>query len=176
MNLSDGEYFIRCNVANPDQSFLWLISGPTATQTGDDIHARGRSICRDTRTKKIRERDLAPECFVRVINLKDGNGTILLRQSGTDRYATVFREQDEDPPKIVFRSLSPDNIGEDPKFQLIAPNGNEADGVAIRAVANNCYVGVDMEISGSNYLYPICKFGKISANGLFKFELRFGYF
>ena len=171
MNLSDGEYFIRCNVANPDQSSLWFISGPTATQTGDDIHARGRSICRDTRTKKIRERDLPPECFVRVINLN--NGTILLCQTATGHYATV---QDEDPPKIAFLGLSPDNIGEDPKFQLIAPNGNEADGVAILAVANNRYVGVDMEISGSNYLYPICMFGKISANGLFKFELRFGYF
>ena len=175
MNITNGEYFIRCNVG--DLSSLWFISGPTATQTGDDIHARGKSICRGTRTKKIRERDLAPECFVRVINLNDGNGTILLRQSATDRYAAVSREQTSlflTFPKISFIFGT---IGKDAEFRLIAPNGNEADGVAILSAGTipNRYVVVDM-LAGSNYLYPICEFEDISANGLFRFELRFGYF
>ena len=116
---------------------------------------------------------MPPECFVRVINLNDGNGTILLRQSATDRYATVSQEPTFlDFPKISFLFGT---IGKDAEFRLIAPNGNEADGVAIRSVDTNRYVVVDL-LAGSNYLYPICEFEDISANGLFRFERRFGYF
>ena len=186
MNLSDGEYFIRCNVGSPDQSFLWFISGPTATQTEQEIHAFARSICRDTRTKKIRERDLPPECFVQVIN-RD-NGTILLRQTATGRYATVNTQQtysfmagqegDDPAPKISFMFFSDSTRPpkDNAEFQLIAPTGKVSNGVAIRSMRNNRYVEVDLDLCGPNYLYPICDFEHISANGLFRFERRFGYF
>ena len=172
VNIRNGKYFIRHNI---DAGIFWYISGPPHdVEPGQDMHAITKNIDRDTRNTKIRERDLAPECFVDVINRKNGN--ILLRQSGTDRYATVL---DEDIPKIAFLSSSPDTIGKDGEFQLIGPTGKDSVGVAIFSVATNCFVEIELEtrrnINASNgYLYPVL--WKLSLMDLVRFERRFGYF
>ena len=117
------------------------------------------------------------ECFVRVINLNDGNGTISLRQSATNRHAAfdycqTYGRENLNEPKISFVF---DPTGDVPEFRLIVPNG-VANGVAIRSVHNNRYVTVDMGLGQPHYLYPNCEFENISSNGLFRFERRFGYF
>ena len=112
-----------------------------------------------------------------MLNLYDGKETILLCQTATGHYATV---QDEDPPKIAFLSLSPDNIGKDAQFQLVSPSGaaNDAFGVAIRSMGNNRFVEIELgapndpgELGG---LYPVLD--EHSLQNLVTFELRFGYF
>lgn len=56
------------------------------------------------------------------------------------------------------------------KFELFAPTGNVADGVAIRSIET----GFDVKIDNVNYLHPICE--EISYAARFKFERRFGCF
>ena len=175
MNPQEGTYIIRCFLN--DLSRLCYISGPTNVNLSPQpsMHAIAKNIDRTMRTERVRERDLPQECFVEVIHRK--NGIILLRQYGTNRYAT-FNEgkRKEDDPKISFFAfINIDAPGKVAEFKLIAPTGNEADGVAILSMNNECYVEI-RESSEINYLYPICKFEKISANGLFKFEQRFGHF
>ena len=174
MDLANGKYFIRRYI---DAGTFWYISGPPKNwKPGEDMHAIAKNINRATRTEEIREGDLAPECFVNVINSLDGNGIIYLRQSGTDRYAVVYPEQDEDDPKIAFLSLSlyPHCIGKNAEFQLIGPTGKDSVCVAIRSVSNDRYVAADFDSDGSNYLYLYPVLDELSH--LFIFEQRFGYF
>ena len=173
MNLQNGEYIIRCNLA--DLSSLWFISGPTPNDQTGQSHAIAMSIIRVGGGERIKERDLPEECFVRLIN--NNNGTISLRQSATNRYAAFdycqtwgIENLHEAKISFVFGST-----GNGREFQLIAPSG-VANGVAIRSMHNNHYVTVDMGLGRPHYLYPNCEFQNISANGLFRFELRFGYF
>ena len=181
MLLSNGKYFIRYYL--DDKSKFWYISGPPQdVQEGQDTRAIVKCINRDTRNTKIRERDLAPECFVDVLYLADGKGTVLLYQTATGRYAAVFREQDEDPPKIAFLNSSFDTIEEDAKFhfQLVSPSGapNDAFGVAIRSVGNSRFVEIELgapnDPGDPGYLSPVLD--ELSHENLVIFELRFGYF
>ena len=182
VKLQEGEYFIRCLLDS--FSTLYYISGPPnvnlqIVSPQPSIHAKVRSINRDTRTQRIRERDLLPECFVEVIHRK--NGTILLRQIATKRYATVYQNQtsssiDGNAPMISFIKFSDDPTRgpvDASEFKLVAPTGNEADGVAILSMSTECYVEIGDVIY---FLHPVCKFENISDNGLFRFELRFGCF
>ena len=170
VELANGKYFIRRYI---DAGTFWYISGPPKNvKPEEDMHAIAKNINRATRTEEIREGDLAPECFVNVINLKDGNGTILLRQAISDRYAAVYREQDEDRPTIAFLSSPLDTFRKDAEFQLIGPNGKDSVCVAIRSVSNDRYIAADLDSDRSNYLYPVLQ--KLSH--LFIFEKRFGSF
>ena len=186
MNIAEGTYIIRCFL--DDKSKLCYISGPPnvdlrRVDPQPSMHAIVESINRYTRTKKIWEEDLPPECFVELIH-RD-NETISLRQSATKLYATFNKESEllsealrrEDDPKISFIAFSNISaIGKASEFKLVAPTGNEADGVAILSMKNGCYV----EIRESNeiyYLYPVCNdISQLSLQNLVKFELRFGHF
>ena len=128
--------------------------------------------------EKIRERHLPDECFVEVIN-RGGDGIVLLRQVETGRYAAVDREltfirrarevSEQDQMLSFYVTLNQIGlVGRDAEFELFAPTGNKADGLAIRSVGKERFVAV----SGLNFLHPIVK--DISQATLFKFELRFG--
>ena len=172
VELANGKYFIRRYI---DAGTFWYISGPPKNwKPGEDMHAIAKNINRATRTEEIREGDLAPECFVNVINSLDGNGIIYLRQSGTDRYAVVYPEQDEHDPKIAFLSSPLDTFRKDAEFQLIGPTGKDSVCVAIRSMSNDRYVAADLDSDGSNYLYPVLD--ELSHENLFVFEQRFGFF
>ena len=183
MNLENGEYIIRCFL--DDLSNFCYISGPPNVNKyvhpQPSPHALVKRINRDTRTKKIRERDLPPECFVEVIH-RDNYGTILLRQSATTRYATVYQEQtsssiDGNAPKISFIKF-PDDPTRGPivasEFKLVAPTGNEADGVAILSMSTECYVKIN---ATTDFLYPVCDdISQLPLQDRFVFEKRFGSF
>ena len=186
MNLPEGEYIIRCFL--DDLSNLCYISGPPNVNKyvhpQPSPHAIVKSINRDMRIKKIREEDLPPECFVEVIHRDNVNGTILLRQSATTRYATVYQEPallsnaKREAPKISFIKF-PD-LTRGPvvasEFKLVAPTGDEADGVAILSMKNGCYVEI-RESSEINYLYPVCDdISQLPLQDRFAFEKRFGSF
>ena len=191
MNLQNGEYIIRCFL--DDLSNLCYISGPPNVDPRREQpspHAIVKHINRDMRIKKIREEDFSPECFVEVIHhdnvsgtINRKYGTILLRQSGTTRYAAVYQKSallskaKREAPKISFINMpDPDAIRKAAEFQLVAPTGNEADGVAILSMNNDCYVEI-RESSEINYLYPVCDdISQLPLQDRFAFEKRFGYF
>ena len=163
MNLPEGEYIIRCFL--DDLFNLCYISGPPNVNKyvhpQPSPHAIVKSINRDMRIKKIREEDFSPECFVEVIHRDNVNGTILLRQSATIRYATVYQESallstKREAPKISFIKF-PDDPTRGPivasEFKLVAPTGDEADGVAILSMSTECYVKIN---TTTDFLHPVC--------------------
>ena len=189
MNIEEGKYIIRCFCfLNDDSTFSYLSGPPVAPrdQTVEEsmttcIYATVKNIVRADMREKIKERHLEPECFVQVI--RRDNGTILLRQTATGRYATVNTQQtysfmagqegDDPAPKISFFRYSRRPPAEAAEFKLIAPTGDEADGVALLSMKNGCYV----EISAINYLHPVCeRISQLPDDSLFVFERRFGYF
>lgn len=95
MNIEEGKYIIRCFCfLNDDSTFSYLSGPPVAPrdQTVEEsmttcIYATVKNIVRADMREKIKERHLEPECFVQVI--RRDNGTILLRQTATTRYASI---------------------------------------------------------------------------------------
>lgn len=178
MILPNGRYIIRPVIGN-NRSILWLISSESKLLQTDCPPAIATRILRKM-NNGIRERDLPAECFVEVINRHfPPNGTILLRQNVTGRYAVVDRELKwrggqqkvlEEDQMISFVSL--DQIEKDAEFKLIAPNGNKADGVAIRSKGKNRYLSVSDMNDEDRYLRPNCD---ISRAHRFVFESRYGF-
>ena len=174
MILPNGKYIIRFCVRDPDK--LWFIWVATQ-QTGLPPDAKATRIRRESvENEKIKEHHLPAEAFFELIN-SSADGTILLLETG--RYAAVDREltwlrnarevsEEDEVISFFVRSNQFGRIGKDAEFELIAPTGNKADGVAIRSVGKDRYVVV----SGVNFLHPFCK--RISCAERFFFEPRYG--